>query len=213
VLRGSARSSLNRCEPAERRSGQRVPSMDRILRRLNRSPACPQQHRPKLRQLARLPVSFERGHDRRDLVAAAKLADVFQLLELVTGMLRQRLLSANSQTLPALARVRVESRQAQLPTPRRARYRRTWAATARVSCFRPRQQYLPASCGASCARSSIYAYSACSTRVRCAAICSPWQAGYLLHFPRLAVLGPAVFGLAIYNSCRSNSLYESNEFI
>jgi hypothetical protein len=71
-----------------------------------------------------------------------------------------------------------------LPVPRwlqerrRVHHRKTWAAAARVPSFHPSRESLPAFCGASGARSSICAYSACSTLAWGAAICRWWQAGY-----------------------------------
>jgi hypothetical protein len=71
-----------------------------------------------------------------------------------------------------------------LPEPRwlqerrRVHHRKTWAAAARVPSIHPSRESLPAFCGASGARSSICAYSACSTLARGAAICRWWQAGY-----------------------------------
>ncbi len=60
-----------------------------------------------------------------------------------------------------------------------SRYRKISAAKAPGPWLLPWRGPLRASCGASGARSSIYAYSACSTSMRMGAIWVPWQSGYL----------------------------------
>lgn len=70
-----------------------------------------------------------------------------------------------------------------VPRAQTAHCHRIWAVRAqapwRPLCWTPHQ----VSCGASGARSSIYAYSACSTPAHTGAIRAPWRLGYLGRLP------------------------------